>query len=116
MSRGRWAARAAAGPTWRRRAAPIPRLCRRLSHRCAGGWRNVSEPLAVKAANRIAEYLRLAGLQSLYAREGDVQRAIHDLMEAMGEKVEVADPATLYSYQVPLLTEDGACSIVDEMA
>jgi L-methionine (R)-S-oxide reductase len=65
---------------------------------------------------RITEYLRLAGLQSLAGREANVQRAIHDLMEAMGEKVAIPDPASLYTYPVPMLTADGACSIVDEMA
>ena len=65
---------------------------------------------------RIADYLRAAGLQSLHGREQQVQLAIHDLMEAMGEKVEIDDPASLYSFPVPLLTEDGSCSIVDEMA
>ena len=70
----------------------------------------------MNAADRIAEYLRLAGLQSLHGREADVERAIHDLMEAMGEKVDVPDPSSLYTYPVPMLTEDGACSVVDEMA
>ena len=70
----------------------------------------------MNAADRIIDYLRIAGLQSLNGREGDVQRAIHDLMEAMGEKVHVEDPASLYTYRVPMLTEDGACSVVDEMA
>jgi putative methionine-R-sulfoxide reductase with GAF domain len=70
----------------------------------------------MNGADRIAEYLRVAGLQSLHGREEGVQRAIHDLMEAMGEKVEVGDADSLYAYRVPLLTEDGACSIVDEMA
>ncbi|MGE5096084.1 MAG: GAF domain-containing protein [Betaproteobacteria bacterium] len=65
---------------------------------------------------RITEYLRLAGLQSLALREGEVERAVHDLVEAMGEKVGISDPASLYTYQVPLLTEDGACSVVDQMA
>ena len=70
----------------------------------------------LSAAERIADYLRLAGLQSLHGREADVERAILDLMEAMGEKVEIADPSSLYTYQVPMLTEDGACSVVDEMS
>lgn len=65
---------------------------------------------------RITGYLRLAGLESLVGREANVERAIRDLMEAMGEKVDIADPSSLYQYQVPLLTEDGACSVVDEMA
>ena len=69
-----------------------------------------------EAAGRIAGYLRRAGLESLAGREGNVERAVRDLMEAMGEKVAVGDPASLYTYQVPLLTEDGTCSVVDQMA
>ena len=65
---------------------------------------------------RIADYLRAAGLMSLAAREGDVARAIRDLLEALEEKVHVADPATLYTYAVPMLSEDGTCSLVNEMA
>ncbi len=66
--------------------------------------------------DRIANYLRLAGLQTLAARPENVERAVHDLLEAMGEKVEVADPSSLYGFPVPMLTEDGACSIVDQLA
>jgi len=65
---------------------------------------------------RIAAYLRLAGLESLAGREAGVERAIRDLLEAMGEKVHIADPDSLYSYRVPMLTEDGTCSIAGEMA
>ena len=49
-------------------------------------------------------------------READVERAVRDLLEAMGEKVAIGDPASLYTYSVPMLTEDGACSIVGELA
>lgn len=65
---------------------------------------------------RIAAYLRMAGLESLAGREADVERAVRDLMEAMGEKVAIADPGSLYTYPVPMLSEDGTCSVVDEMA
>ena len=65
---------------------------------------------------RIAEYLRLAGLESLSARVADVERAVRDLVDAMGEKVEVGDAGSLYSYPVPMMTADGTCSVVDEMA
>ena len=41
---------------------------------------------------------------------------MRDLMEAMGEKVAIGDAASLYTYPVPMLTEDGTCSIVDELA
>jgi L-methionine (R)-S-oxide reductase len=65
---------------------------------------------------RIRAYLRTAGLESLVGREEDVERAVRDLMEAMSEKVAIGDPASLYTYQVPMLTEDGSCSIVDQLA
>jgi putative methionine-R-sulfoxide reductase with GAF domain len=70
----------------------------------------------MESRNRIAAYPRVAGLESLSGREANVERAIRDLMEAMSEKVAIADPASLYTYPVPMLTEDGSCSIVDEMA
>jgi putative methionine-R-sulfoxide reductase with GAF domain len=72
--------------------------------------------MSLAAAERIAQYLRLAGLESLAGREDDVERAIHDLVEAMGEKVAIGNANSLYTYQVPMLSEDGTCSIVDEMA
>lgn len=65
---------------------------------------------------RITAYLRLAGLETLIGREGDVERAVRDLVEAMGEKVAIGDAGSLYTYRVPMLTEDGSCSIVDELA
>ena len=64
----------------------------------------------------IAAYLRLAGLERLLGREADVERSVRDLMEAMSEKVDVGDGASLYTYTVPMLTEDGSCSIVDQLA
>ena len=69
-----------------------------------------------ESAGRIAAYLRRAGLESLGGREADVERAVHDFLEAMSEKVAIGDAASLYTYRVPLLTEDGTCSVVDEMA
>ena len=68
------------------------------------------------AAARIATFLRIAGLESLSGRESDVERAIRDLMEAMSEKVAIDNPESLYTYRVPMLTEDGTCSIVDQLA
>jgi L-methionine (R)-S-oxide reductase len=65
---------------------------------------------------RIRTYLRTAGLESLVGREEDVERAVRDLIEAMGEKVAIGDDSSLYTYPVPMLTEDGTCSIVDKLA
>jgi L-methionine (R)-S-oxide reductase len=68
------------------------------------------------ARERITAYLRMAGLETLIGREADVERAARDLVDAMGEKVEVGDESSLYTYTVPMLTEDGSCSIVDQLA
>ena len=65
---------------------------------------------------RIRTYLRTAGLESLVGREEHVERAVRDLVDAMSEKVAISDPASLYTYRVPMMTEDGACSIVEEFA
>lgn len=69
-----------------------------------------------EASERVGTYLRLAGLESLRGREAAVERAVRDLLEAMSEKVAIDDTSTLYSYPVPMLTEDGTCSVVDQMA
>jgi len=69
-----------------------------------------------KARNRVSDYLRIAGLESLGRRQEDVARAVRDLLEAMGEKVAIGDAGSLYSYPVPMMTDDGTCSVVDEMA
>jgi L-methionine (R)-S-oxide reductase len=65
---------------------------------------------------RIRTYLRTAGLESLVGREEAVDRALRDLIEAMTEKVEISDLDSLYQYTVPLLSEDGTCSVVDQMS
>ncbi len=58
----------------------------------------------------------MAGLESLAARTADVERAVRDLVEAMAEKVAIGSADSLYAYQVPMMTEDGTCSVVDELA
>ena len=72
--------------------------------------------MSADPGQRIADYLRIAGLESLAGRVADVERAVRDLVDAMGEKVDVGDGSSLYSYTVPMMTEDGACSIVDKLA
>lgn len=69
-----------------------------------------------EGAARIAGYIRAAGLAQLEGHEGEIALAIGDFLEALGEKVEVSDPGTLYAYPVPMLSEDGSCSVLDELA
>jgi L-methionine (R)-S-oxide reductase len=65
---------------------------------------------------RLRQYLRSAGLESLVGREEAVDLALRDLIEAMTEKVAVMRADSLYTYNVPMLTEDGSCSVVDQLA
>ena len=68
------------------------------------------------AAARVAGYLRAAGLEQLEGHEEEIALAIADYIEAMADKVDVGDAASLYTYPVPMLSEDGTCSAIDEMA
>src|SRR6185436_3144799 len=65
---------------------------------------------------RIADYIRSAGLQTLAGREPDIERSVRDLLEAMAERIDVGNTDSLYTYPVPMLTDDGTCSVVDQMA
>jgi putative methionine-R-sulfoxide reductase with GAF domain len=69
-----------------------------------------------QSAARVAGYLRAAGLEQVEGHEGEIALAIADYIEAMADKVAVGDAASLYTYPVPLLSADGACSVIDEMA
>lgn len=71
---------------------------------------------AVANAARITGYLRGAGLDQLEGHEEEVALAIADCIEAMADKVDVGDASSLYTYPVPMLSEDGTCSVIDEMA
>jgi L-methionine (R)-S-oxide reductase len=68
------------------------------------------------AQGRIVRYVRESGLGMLAGREAGVERAVHDLLEAMAERIDVGNADSLYAYQVPMLTEDGTCSVVEQMA
>lgn len=69
-----------------------------------------------EAATRVAGYLRAAGLEQVEGHADEVALAIADCIEAMADKVEVGDPSSLYTYPVPMLSADGTCSVIDEMA
>jgi len=67
-------------------------------------------------AARVAAYLRAAGLEQVAGHEDEVALAVADFLEAMSEKVPIGEASSLYAYPVPMLTEDGACSMPDELA
>ena len=69
-----------------------------------------------EAAARVAGYLRAAGLEQLDGHGEEIALAVADYIEAMADKVEVGDASSLYTYPVPMLSEEGTCSVIDEMA
>jgi L-methionine (R)-S-oxide reductase len=69
-----------------------------------------------QAEARIVAYLRHAGLAQIEGHEGEIALAIADFLEAMSEKVAIEEPGSLYTYPVPMLSEDGSCSVLDELA
>ena len=81
-----------------------------------------SEPMTGRPLNtpdgaaRVAAYLRAAGLDQVEGHEDEVALAIADFLEAMADKVAIDDAASLYAYPVPMLTEDGTCSLPDALA
>ena len=69
-----------------------------------------------RVRTRVGDYLRVAGLEMLVGREDDVERAARDLVAAMEDKPAIGDIDSLYTYPVPMMSEDGSCSIVDKLA
>jgi L-methionine (R)-S-oxide reductase len=64
---------------------------------------------------RIQTYLVRADLDRYLIETPVIAKNIHAFMSALGEAPAISDD-TLYTYRVPLLGENGACSIIDEMA
>ncbi len=68
----------------------------------------------MSAPGNIRRYLFAAGLDALADYAPVIEKAIHDFIAQLGTPMEVSNDA-LYRYQVPLLSEDGSCSLIDEL-
>ena len=64
---------------------------------------------------RIQSYLVRSDLDRYLVQTPVIAKAIRGIMDAMGE-LPALSLDTLYRYAVPLLGDDGACSIIDELA
>jgi L-methionine (R)-S-oxide reductase len=62
----------------------------------------------------IERYLKAAGLAEEDVAPAEVSTALRDLLDALGGEHEVNVEA-LYRYTVPMLSEDGSCSLIEEM-
>ncbi len=65
---------------------------------------------------RIQTYLVRADLDRYLVHTPLVAKAIRSTMDAMGELPRDISLDTLYTYAVPVLGNDGACSLIDEIA
>lgn len=65
--------------------------------------------------SRIQAYLVRADLDRYLVQTPVIAKTIRGIMDAMGQ-LPTFNLDTLYGYPVPLLSEDGSCSLIDELA
>ncbi len=65
---------------------------------------------------RIQTYLVRADLDRYLSHVPVMAKAIHGVMTVLGGLPPQFDLQTLYTYQVPMLSDDGACSLIEEMS
>ncbi len=66
------------------------------------------------ASEKIRGYLFATGLDALAGHSPVIEKAIHDFIAQLGTPMDVSNDA-LYRYQVPLISADGACSLIEEL-
>ena len=64
--------------------------------------------------DKIRSYLFNSGLDALADHVPVIEKAIHDFIAQLSTPMDVSTDA-LYRYEVPLISEDGSCSLIDEM-
>ncbi|MBL8510076.1 MAG: GAF domain-containing protein [Betaproteobacteria bacterium] len=69
-----------------------------------------------EALQRVERYLATAGLEGLKAEAAAIQTAVQGFIGALGNLTRRLSDEALYTYQVPMLSDDGACSLIEEMA
>ncbi len=64
----------------------------------------------------INAYLLQTDLGELVSSARRIEANVQDLVASMGDLAQEVDEEALYRYPVPMLSEDGTCSIVDELS
>ena len=67
----------------------------------------------MSTTEKIRRYLFAADLDALADHAAIIEKNIHDFIAQLGTPMEVSNDA-LYRYQVPLVSNDGSCSLMDE--
>jgi putative methionine-R-sulfoxide reductase with GAF domain len=68
----------------------------------------------MSSTERIRQYLFASGLDRLGDHTAVIEKSIHDLIGQLNTPMEVSIDS-LYRYPVPKLSEDGACSLIDDL-
>ena len=68
----------------------------------------------MNAPTQIQRYLFGAGLEYLADLAPVIEKAIHDFIAQLNTPMDVSNDA-LYRYDVPKFSEDGSCSLIEEM-
>lgn len=68
----------------------------------------------MNSAEKIRRYLFTSGLDALADFVPVIEKTIHDFIAQLSTPMDVSNDA-LYRYEVPLISEDGSCSLIDEM-
>ena len=89
------------------------RLCGALM-RSAEAAQSMTEKPAIEKL--IRAYLFETDLEMLLPIARSIEASTHDFISAIGELPYDFDEDALYRYSVPMLSEDGSCSLTDELA
>ena len=68
----------------------------------------------MSGAEKVRNYLFASGLDALADHIPVIEKSIHDFIAQLSTPMDVSNDA-LYRYEVPLMSEDGTCSLIDEM-
>jgi putative methionine-R-sulfoxide reductase with GAF domain len=72
--------------------------------------------MAANATERIQQYLVRADLDELLDYTAVIEKCLRAFIESLGDLPPAFDDNTLYAYPVPMLSEDGTCSLLEELA
>jgi putative methionine-R-sulfoxide reductase with GAF domain len=67
-------------------------------------------------AARVQQYLVRAQLDSLLPQVPVIDRSLRAFIQALGDLPSRISDDALFTYSVPMLSEDGACSLIDELS
>jgi len=66
--------------------------------------------------DRIRNYLLRAELTELQAHVPQIEAALHGFIQALGDLPARLSDEALYTYSVPMLSEGGSCSLIEELS